>query len=139
MSFLQIFAETSASHNNTFLTIFFAALGVVGVIGVIGAASAYFYKGRADALINLQEKEIAVLKDNNKTLKEQNESLRLERIEMIAELKRMRAEMKTLRGLIQQPKQFNALAKTMAEQHSAVITKLTDIAQGLIETASEKK
>lgn len=132
------FIFATSSEFSAFTDIVLAIVGVIGVIGIIGGASAYFYKGRADALIELQAKEIVVLRDNNKLIKEQNDKLHEERKEFIEEQRRMRAEIKTLRRLITQPKQFNALAKTMAEQHSAVIDKLTDIATGLVDTAHQE-
>lgn len=136
MVWLSLFATTAPS---SITDIIVALVAIVGLVGIIGGASSYFYKGRADALIELQEKEIKVLNDNIAALKDQNEKMKEERAELISEIKRMRAEIKTLRSLITQPKQLNALAKVMAEQHNAVIDKLTDIAGGLVSTVQEVK
>lgn len=117
-------------------TVISPILGVIGAVGILGAASSYFYKGRSDALITLQKEEINVLKDTNARLTELHDKDVIERNEFIAELKRMRTEIKTLRSLITQPKQLNALAKAMSEQHIAVIGKLTDIAENLVSSSN---
>lgn len=133
---LQLFATTTeniATGTNVILVI----LGVLGLIGIIGAVSAYFYKGRADALIKLQREEINTLKEINARITEQNATMKTERIEFIAEQKRMRNEIKTLRTLLAQPRQLNNLAKTMAQQHIDVMGKLTDLAAGIVDTAAK--
>lgn len=129
------FANATTAGFGTGADILLAVLGLLGVIGIIAAGSAYFYKGRADALISLQKEEINVLKDSNQRLTEQNTKLIAERKEFVAELKRMRTEIKNLRTLPAQTKQLTSLARTISGQHIEVIDKLTDIAQGLIETS----
>lgn len=139
MTPLALFAEAPISTGTFVVDVFLGILGVIGVVGIIGGASAYFYKGRADALISLQEKEINVLKDNNKQLKENNQTLMdlndtlvRERQEFLAEQKRMKKEIATLRSVITQPKYLNELAGKLAAQHQEVIDKLTDIAEGIV-------
>ena len=135
---LNFFASTTG-FLNTISDVAFLVIGFVGIIGIVGAVSAYFYKGRADAFIKLQAEEISVLKDTNQRVIAQNKELISQRDEFIAEQKRMRSEIKTLRGLIQQPKQFKALATTLANQHTEVIGKLTDLADGLVNTSKESQ
>lgn len=134
----------SAVSTSLIADVGFVVIGVLGIIGIIGTVSAYFYKGRADALIALQEKEIKVLQDNNAAVKEQNEELRQqreqwykERDDYVAEQKRMKREIATLRSVITQPKKFNELAQTLATQHSEVIGKLAEIAEGLVNHDNE--
>ena len=131
------FFASSTGFLNTVSDAAFLVIGFVGIIGIVGAVSAYFYKGRADALIKLQSEEINVLKDTNKRLVDQNKELISQREEFLLEQKRMRSEIKTLRGLIQQPKQFKVLATTLANQHTEVIDKLTNLANGLISSREE--
>lgn len=134
MMLLPYFAVTTSS---SVTDIVLAIVGIIGVIGIVGGASSYFYKGRADALIDLQKEENQVLKDTVNRLKEQNVKLKDERTELIVEIKRMRTEIKTLRGLITQPKQLQELAATLAKQHTQVIDKLTDIAGGIVNEKSK--
>ncbi len=136
---LALFASEPTVTGNFLIDVFLGILGVIGIVGIIGGASAYFYKGRADALIALQEKEINVIRENSKALTDQNVSLKEERTKLYSDIKRMGQEIKTLRSLIEQPKQVQKLAEAMATQHGEVIDKLTAIAEGLVNQSTDKK
>jgi hypothetical protein len=97
-------------------------LGIVGIASIAGGSIAYFSKGRADGVLELQDKEIQLLREDNKRLTKLSD----ENTKRIASLE---TEIKLLRNIATQAPQIRELAEKTAEQHKEVLLKLTEIAQ----------
>lgn len=117
------------------LNTFSLILGILGSIGALGGVAGFFANGRAKTIIELQQQEITTREQREKTKDEEHKDEMLKMTnrmnECMAKASAAEAKAQVLQELAQQTPAIEQLIKLQGQQHTQVISGLSEVTKEL--------